>query len=219
MGKQFSNVSSKYGAPMGRRRLMENPTGKVRIFRVKFVDGDYDDGGAYWGGGPQSKPLFCIRGEGVELFYRASCLDDAIAQCLKDHRDLTFTHVDTGRKKDFIEGYIEAALADINDRDREDGKRKRYRRRDLSKSLRATIKAECMAFWEHHKDEIGTWEGKESPDARAGADFYLTRVGAGAGFLDGDWEEQAGERMTRTAKSFFSYPNFDVSSDGKIYGD
>jgi hypothetical protein len=64
MGKQFSNVSSKYGAPMGRPSTGDAPKGKVSLFRVKMVDGDYDDGGAYWGGYP-SAPLYCARGEAV----------------------------------------------------------------------------------------------------------------------------------------------------------
>jgi len=63
MGKQFSNVSSKYGAPMGRPATGDAPKGKVSLFQVR-LDGDYDDGGAYWGGRP-SAPLYCARGEAV----------------------------------------------------------------------------------------------------------------------------------------------------------
>jgi hypothetical protein len=48
--RQFSNVSSKYGAPMGRGSTTNLPIGKIKCFRVNSVDFDYDDGGAYWGG-------------------------------------------------------------------------------------------------------------------------------------------------------------------------
>lgn len=50
-GLLFPNVSSKYGAPMGRSRvgnLNELPK-KLRAQRVSMVDGGYDPGGAYWG--------------------------------------------------------------------------------------------------------------------------------------------------------------------------
>lgn len=68
MSKQFSNVSSKYGAPMGRS---ESPLGhtRVRLFRVNLDSGGYDDGGAYWGHG---KPIYCAQcGEGGRQFVRA----------------------------------------------------------------------------------------------------------------------------------------------------
>ena len=48
------DVSSKYGAPMGRRDShAEDKTAPIKFYlrRMEFVDGDYDRGGAYWGGG------------------------------------------------------------------------------------------------------------------------------------------------------------------------
>ena len=49
---RLDDVSCKYGAPMGRAEtLPENreATGKLQLRRLRFVDGDYDEGGAYWG--------------------------------------------------------------------------------------------------------------------------------------------------------------------------
>ena len=46
------NVSSRYGAPMGRREsLPADPAApiKLRLVHVPFVDLCYDRGGAYWG--------------------------------------------------------------------------------------------------------------------------------------------------------------------------
>lgn len=37
---------------------------------------------------------------------------------------------------------------------------------------------------------------------RAGHDFWLTRNGHGAGFGDGDWPEEAGEKLSEAARSF-----------------
>lgn len=71
--KQFDDVSCSRGAPMGRSTIAEDPAAKVHLFRVRLVGGDYDDGGAYWGG-PPSPPLFCARDDaGTFLqFSRAS---------------------------------------------------------------------------------------------------------------------------------------------------
>ena len=49
---KLSEVSSKYGAPMGRRSYLpadiQVPV-KLQMVRLEWVDGDYDRGGAYWG--------------------------------------------------------------------------------------------------------------------------------------------------------------------------
>ena len=63
------------GAPMGRMNWGMNDHYKrpmmMYLQRVRLVDGDYDLGGAYWGGG--SKPLFCAWSEDDEarVFVRA----------------------------------------------------------------------------------------------------------------------------------------------------
>ncbi|MBS4041670.1 MAG: hypothetical protein KGZ81_13865 [Flavobacteriales bacterium] len=70
MTKQFDNVSSRYGAPMGRWEWHEIVPvfHSVRLYRVKLNAGGYDDGGAYWGIG---KPLFCF--EQPDLEQRDCC--------------------------------------------------------------------------------------------------------------------------------------------------
>ena len=91
--KQFKNVICKYGAPMGRTEsltdlFLNNPSGKVRCFKVRFVDGDYDDGGAYWGRGVNNIALYCAtkqkgtvtNGDGLLMFTRAFNRMDAKAQ-------------------------------------------------------------------------------------------------------------------------------------------
>lgn len=43
----------------------------LNIQRV-HLDGDYDEGGAYWGGGRGTSPLYCVwDGEGNVLYMRA----------------------------------------------------------------------------------------------------------------------------------------------------
>ena len=70
-----SPAYSAHGAPMGRCDwgLAEHREHHMvmNLQRVKFIDGDYDLGGAYWGGG--GEPLFCAWAEGIEarVFVRA----------------------------------------------------------------------------------------------------------------------------------------------------
>lgn len=77
------NVSGKYGAPMGRTNDslddFENP---VRLVRVPLGGGgDYDQGGAYWGGGRGTLPLFCAwDAEGHEWYTRARSFEAAKAE-------------------------------------------------------------------------------------------------------------------------------------------
>jgi hypothetical protein len=77
---------------MGRRTFCDNDTAKCHLFRVRMVDGDYDDGGAYWGG-PPSEPLWCVRdkrGGDVLLFYRARNREAALALVREEYPELTF---------------------------------------------------------------------------------------------------------------------------------
>ncbi len=67
---QLANVSSRYGAPMGRQSdniSMSEGTGTLHA--VPLEDGGYDSGGAYWGLG---LPLWCVVTEDGRAFFRAS---------------------------------------------------------------------------------------------------------------------------------------------------
>ena len=60
----------------------------------------------------------------------------------------------------------------------------------------ASAKADCKAFQDEAGDAI---EGHES---RAGHDFWLTRNRHGAGFWDGDWPKDVGQRLTEAAHAY-----------------
>lgn len=55
------------------------------------------------------------------------------------------------------------------------------------------------------------------PYGRAGHDFWLTRVGAGCGFWDGDWDEPYGEQLANAAKKMFKAVYLYVSDNGRIH--
>ena len=78
---KLNNVSSKYGAPMGRggfpvSRFLscyEGLTVRVSLRWIRLDMGGYDNGGAYWGLG---QPLWLASftdtdGETIECFFRA----------------------------------------------------------------------------------------------------------------------------------------------------
>lgn len=62
-----SKGCSVFGASMGRRsESLEGLEGRARLARVPACDGgDYDPGGAYWGG-LWASPLWCAWGETAE---------------------------------------------------------------------------------------------------------------------------------------------------------
>lgn len=83
---QLSKVNCKFGAPMG--RASEQLAGKVKLQRLRFVDGDYDSGGAYWGSGA---PIWVAEDRnGARAYVRASNREKAKAELLKENCELTF---------------------------------------------------------------------------------------------------------------------------------
>jgi hypothetical protein len=86
--KLLTDVPCKYGAPKGRARITTNQSAKVQLFRVRFVSGDYDRGGAYWGGG--GCPLYAAIGDGFQDFVRAFSRWDAKAKMQFQYPNLRF---------------------------------------------------------------------------------------------------------------------------------
>lgn len=78
MSKQFNDVNSRRGAPMGRREkghLETSDPRTVRLFQVRLDSGGYDDGGAYWGNGGR---LWCaVDDDGNRRFIRAGSRERA----------------------------------------------------------------------------------------------------------------------------------------------
>lgn len=79
---QFSNVSSTYGAPMGRHEygIAENcEPGSISVFKVNLDSGGYDDGGAYWG---IPSNLYCAQDDDDRYihFVRANSPSEAISK-------------------------------------------------------------------------------------------------------------------------------------------
>lgn len=86
---KLPNVSSRFGAPMGRSGNITDPDFpvKFRMTNMPFVDYDYDEGGAYWGYVSGTR-MYWVRGDGEdeqqEMFVRATSRDDAKKQVLEE---------------------------------------------------------------------------------------------------------------------------------------
>ena len=92
---KLPNVSSKYGAPMGRFTQHSDPTlpYKFSLARVYLDSGGYDNGGAYWGSGA---PLYVATAtvsasdESPEFYLRARDRNDAKAQVIAKYPNARF---------------------------------------------------------------------------------------------------------------------------------
>jgi hypothetical protein len=85
--KLLSQLDCKYGAPMGRRTITDDTNSKVRLFRIRMVDGAYDVGGAYWGMGT---PIYCALGDGFQVFRRAKTRDEVKKELKTEFPSLRF---------------------------------------------------------------------------------------------------------------------------------
>ena len=82
----LSKGYSSWGADMGRRDIMpEDPSKPIKLWlqRLKWVDGDYDQGGAYWGHIPGDS-IYCAwsndgaeNDTGVRIYVRAKTKQQA----------------------------------------------------------------------------------------------------------------------------------------------
>lgn len=213
----LSDVGSKFGAPMGRMNVTDNPTATVTLFRVRMVDGDYDAGGAYWGGGT---PLYAAIGEGFQFYVRAENLDSARMQILELNPNLTIQTTEVN--DDFVDGYITAMLYSTNDESEPETGGvpldQNYSRDDIDPELMATIIEDCRQFLEQcgHLLTEENWLGKGEMMENAGYDFWMNRNGHGCGFWDGDWADPAGNTLSDACKEFGEC-YICVGEDGKIY--
>ena len=112
-----------------------------------------------------------------------------------------------------LASYVEAALWSSHDESDESGGNpldQNYSVDDISDEALASMRKDVAAFATEHANDIdGEWE-------QAGHDFWLTRNGHGAGFWDGDWPEEAAERLTEASEAYGESDLY-VGDDGKLY--
>ena len=214
------NVSSKYGAPMGRPSdpLESFQGARVQLRAVTMVDGDYDAGGAYWGGGRGTPGVWCAwgkdaNGESITAYVRAKTRKAAKVQ----FKGATFYKVIRRAKyapDSFVDAYIECALWSSNDNSDDSGGEpldKNYSEDDIAPESLKAMRADCDAFYKANSADLS----RMANDTQAGHDFWLTRNGHGTGFWDRGLGE-LGERLTKASKTFRGVDLY-VGDDGKIH--
>lgn len=218
MKKQFDDVPGTYGAPMGRIDFVHREDATVTLFKVHMVDGDYDDGGAYWGGG--GTPLFCARDdEGkVRWFVRTESWERARDVLLEGYPDLVV------RPKEFdmdamVQGYLECALWSSTECD-EDGNDchpldDNYGVDDIAPEAVVSAIDDCQDFVDLATEVGVDLNAIGMEPSTIGHDFWLTRNGHGAGFWDRDLGK-VGDQLTRWSKTFSGIDPY-VGDDGFIY--
>lgn len=82
---------------------------------------------------------------------------------------------------------------------------------DFTVEALRSAKVDCRKFQDDNSDDL-----EDEDIETAGHDFWLTRNGHGAGFWDGDYEEEKGERLTQKSKDFGELRIW-VDSDGKLH--
>ena len=212
-------VSSKFGAPMGRREdPVEDFEGPVYLQKVTMVDGDYDEGGAYWGGG--HTPLYCAwDNEGHQIFVRAK---DSFAAKKMLPAHWKYAGKATKAKNDLyaeemLQQYMETALWASTDMNAEEGDDtpldRNYTTDDIAKETKAKMLADCQKFYSENKDLLADW-----PADQAGHEFFLTRGGSGTGFFDSKYgTDEARDALSEAARKYG-----DVSlyvERGKVHSD
>jgi len=119
-------------------------------------------------------------------------------------------------KMDLIEilsGYVMCALWSTNDESDESGGEpldRNYTVEDIDDGTLAEMRTTCESFLSEHASDIG------DRFSQAGHDMWLTRNGHGAGFWDGDWPQEAGDRLSKAAHALGEVDLY-VGDDDKIY--
>jgi len=218
--RQLPKACSKYGADMGRSNCIPTTPCEMVIQQLQWVDGDYDQGGAYWGG-PANKGTEYIwwaydeTGE-YEVFVRAS--DRAMAE--RGVRELAplaiIVEDDELTIEEMLEAYITCALWSTNDNADDSGGvplDANYSNEDLTPECRAAMREDVAKFLSENRADIG------DKYSQAGHDYWLTRNGHGCGFWDRPelWGKEASRRLTEACEHQEVY--LYVGDDKKIHCD
>lgn len=110
----------------------------------------------------------------------------------------------------FTRAYIEAAIWSSTD-DNGDPMDRNYDEDDLAGPTLLKMKRDCAKFQRENADDLSA-----GTSSQGGHDFWLTRVGHGAGYWDGDWPEPEASRLTAAAERFGNVDLY-VGDNGKIH--
>jgi len=205
----------KRGAALGRRDVHDHDADQpivLVVLPVRFVDGDYDINGTYWGSG---EPLYWYAdcNGRVDAMLRAKDRGAAI-EAIRVRYPLATIHPakhyagEAPEIDEFVIAYATSALWSSSDADGEPLD-KDHGVDDIAPEAMAIMVADCKAFRELAGDLLVGLD-----ESQCGHDFWLTRNGHGCGFWDRGLGE-LGDKLTKICKEFGeAYPYAD---EGKIY--
>lgn len=110
----------------------------------------------------------------------------------------------------FLNSYIETALWSSTDDD-DEPMNKNYDKSDIAPEALRKMEQDCEKFKHEASKEM-----EDLDDKQVGHDFWLTRNRHGAGFWDGDYEKEVGDKLTKISHSFGEQDLY-VGDDGKLY--
>ena len=111
---------------------------------------------------------------------------------------------------DFLNAYLVTALWSSID-DKENPFDDNYSIDDFSEKALKQADKDCDLFIEKAGDLLDDFD-----DTDIAHDFWLTRQGHGAGFWDGDYPDEIGDKLTEIANDFRELYIY-VGDDGKLY--
>lgn len=214
--RQLPEVSSRYGAPMGRPTTIPTVPTEMVIQQLEWVDGDYDQSGAYWGG-PLHKGTeyiwWAYSEDGHEVFVRAKNRADAESKVSNMAPLATLIEDNDCAIEEMLDAYIVCALWSTNGDD-EKPLDDEHDASDLTPEWRAAMRADVAKFLQENKADIG------SHYSAAGHDLWLNRNGHGCGFWESDrpYGKDAAKRLDKAARKLGEVYLY-VGDDGKIYCD
>lgn len=111
----------------------------------------------------------------------------------------------------FVRSYIECALWSSTDGDGTPLDDSKYSDTELAEETLARFREDCARFQEQTSTLTVNY-----PESQVAHDFWLTRNRHGAGFWDGAYPKEIGDKLTEIAHSFGECDLY-VGDDGKFY--
>ncbi|NTF17511.1 hypothetical protein G6L37_03810 [Agrobacterium rubi] len=222
--RDLPEAGSAYGASMGRSDSTHDTDFPVvfEIERLEWVNGDYDQGGAYWG---NTKDEYIYRAEGDSedgletMFIRAKSIIEAKKAVSERYQNASF---DASSDVEIVaSAYLEAALwSTHNEREDDDFENESENllgsKYDPSDELRFHCRTVCEEFLDKARELLDQAEKEHgfSLDL-AGYNFWMTQSGSGVSFSDRDLGD-IGDKLSKIARSF-SHDDLYIGDDDFIH--
>ena len=214
-------LPGQYGAPMGRPNSLPDDTSEpvsLYLQPLQWTDGDYDEGGAYWGHNP-GDCIYWAHGEGldveVDIFTRAANRDVAERYVLSLLPRASFQAEAESYLDDFLTAYVECALW-CSTADGGEPLDATYDGDYIAPEALAKMRADCDDFIAGNEDMLSDVDALFGRGAEScGHYFWLTRNGHVAGFWDRGMGK-LGEQLSDACKPYGSQDLY-VGDDGQLY--